>query len=219
MTRRLPAHVHAFLALASAVLLVAARPSTSHADAIVADPSLPTFHLKNASASPVSTVDFSVLPPGTIVPPADGKSPLTLLDTSSGFDSSKYATFLSPPGTTFNGQPAQFLRLSFGAAGLQPGGEIDYQLSLADSFKGDLQLQLPADAANNLVSWTTPGVTKPAPDPVTATAAPEPTPVLLTGATPVVATPEPASVALWASLAGLGLLRARSRRRARPRAS
>jgi len=209
VTRRLPAH----LAIASVALFLAARPSASFADAITPNPTLPTYHLKNISAGPIAKVDFNVLPPGTIVPPADGKSPLTIVG-KTGFDASQYETLLSPAGTTFQGQPAQFLRLSFGPGGLAPGGQIDYQLSLAKSFTGNLQLLLPGGAANDLTSTMTPGV----PDPVTPTPAP-PTPVTVpvTGPSPT-PTPEPASMALWASLAGLGLLRARSLRRPRPRA-
>ena len=205
MTRRLP--VPTLLALATAALVLAARPSDSLAEAIVADPTQPTYHLKNAGTSPVTTVDFDVLPPGTIVPPADGKSPLSIVKTSTGFDQGQYATFLSPAGTMFNGQPAQFLRLSFGTPGLAPGGEIDYQLNLSKAFTGNLQLQLPADAANSLVSTTTPGI--PAAPPII-----DPVQPLALVRTSTVTTPEPASVALWASLAGLGLLRARRRSRA-----
>ncbi len=221
MTRRLPAH----LALVLAALFLAARPSASLADTITLDPTRPTYHLKNIGASSVSTVDFNVLPPGTIMPPSDGKSPLTIVGNTgpgagkTGFDATQYETLLSPAGTTFQGQPAQFLRLSFGTGGLAPGGEIDYQLNLAKTFTGNLQLLLPNGAANSLTSWSTPGVTSP--EPVTPTPTPTPTPPTpapVTIPVPVTApipTPEPASVALWVSLAGLGLLRARSQRRSR----
>jgi hypothetical protein len=162
-------------------------------------------------------VIFNVLPPGAIVPPtgADGKpgSPLTILDSSSGFDQDHLIVALkNVPGS--DGNPDQQLfGLSFlgqGLASAANGGKLDFSLSV-DSTLGTPTLT--SDTPGIHVAELpppTPPVTSPETQ-VTATSAPPPRQP--PGSADAIV-PEPMSVALWSVLlaAGLGHLRAARRK-------
>ena len=202
--RRLPAP----LALVAAAALVAARPASGLASEI-------DVHLhNNGTTAWTQTLDLSVNPAGSVAPMADGSSPLTLVD-GSGFDTSALKVFLASgtykdgPNT---GQPVQLTALDFGPKGLAAGGDLNFSLNLAaGTDPSKVAISLPPDAAPTL------SLDNKFVEPVTTTA---PTGGGVTspgdgGGTAPPQTPEPASLALWASLAGLGLAGARARRRGR----
>jgi hypothetical protein len=74
-----------------------------------------------------------ITPAGSVIPPtnADGTqgSPLTILPTSAGFDTSQLWVALKD-GTTSAGQPQQEIGLVFFGQGLKAGGVLDFTLSI-----------------------------------------------------------------------------------------
>ena len=172
------------------------------------------LHLhNNGTTAWTQTLDLSVAPAGSVAPMTDGSSPLTLVD-GSGFDQSALKVFLAS-GTYKDGpnagQPVQLTALDFGTNGLAAGGDLNFTLNLASGTDpAKVSLSLPPDASpalsldNKFVEPTqtssTPIINQPSDGGSgSATAPPQ--------------TPEPASLALWASLAGLGLFGLHARRR------
>ena len=178
-------------------------------------------------------VVFSVLPAGSIVPPtnADGSqgTPLTILNSSSGFDQDQLVVALKNMPGVNGAAPSQLFGLSFVGDGLK---------SVADGGKLDFALSVDAALGAPNLTTDTPGLhLGPIPVPVPV-ATPAPTtsttatneatgssgstsPVVTTTAPPVdvpvtSSVPEPASVGLWAVLAAAGAWRLREGRR-RPR--
>ena len=148
----------------------------------------------------------NVLPPGAVVPPtqADGTqlSPLTILNTSTGFDSNQLIVALKDNAANATaGTPAsQLFGLSFFGNGFtSANGHLDFALST------DPNLSKPP-----VLQSVTPGVTiSSIPNPTLP-----PPPTSSGTLTPSVSTPEPLSVTLWSAVVGLGLIRARRMRRA-----
>ncbi|WZO98569.1 hypothetical protein EP7_000149 [Isosphaeraceae bacterium EP7] len=160
-----------------------------------------SYRLTNTSTTSVSQVIFNVLPPGSVVPVSEAISPLTILPSSKGFDQGALQVALGT-GKSPDGETLQGLALDFGAAGLGAGGQLDFNLSLDKAFQGVPQLVLPTTTTGLSIvpmSFT---------DPVT-------TPGTGTGTPPTTQVPEPAAWLLWATLAGLGWLRASTYRRRR----
>jgi hypothetical protein len=163
-----------------------------------------SYRLTNTSNASVSRVIFNVLPPGSVVPVSETISPLTILPSSKGFDQSSLQVALGV-GASPNGDKLQGLALDFGAAGLGAGGQLDFNLSLDQAFRGVPQLVLPTTTSG--LSVVSMSFADPTPTTGSGTG---------TGTTPPTTTvPEPAAWLLWATLAGLGWLRASSYRRRR----
>jgi hypothetical protein len=207
-------------AFAVAVAL-AARTTPARADGISGgSTAVATYRLTSAgglpaadSSSSAPQVVASVTPVDSVVPPtgSDGSqlSPLTILNTSSGFDPSQVIVALKD--TVSNaGSPEQLFGLSFGAGGLKPGGEVDFTLSVAKSLTTPPVLQ----SLTPGITISTLGSTN---STTTSTSTPSSAPQTSTNSGSTLSIPEPMSVVLWSALAGAGLLRARaikSRRRA-----
>jgi hypothetical protein len=202
VTRRLPAPP-AVAAAALAVLLLVARPTPSSASGLT------TYRLTNTGAAgtaPVKEIVASVIPPGTIKPSDPSVSPLTILDGSSGFDQADLKVLLGE-GQTPDGDPLQALALQFGDEGFAPGGVLNFSLSLDPAFEGDLQLVLPPSTSGLTIDAIQAPPVDPGNDPNGGDPN-NPPPV-----DPGTNVPEPLSLLLWSSLAGLGLIRARAFRR------
>jgi hypothetical protein len=177
------------------VAAFASRPTPAQASGLV------KFRLTDTDspgAPPVSTVLMSVVPPGSIAPPDPAVSPLTILSGSTGFNPSDLKVLLGD-GTTPSGGKFQALKLDFGTGGLQPGGRLYFALNLSPAYSGLVSLVLPSSVTNLAIdslpaNFGNGGSTG------------------STGGN----TPEPVSVVVWSSLAGLVVAgRAVVRRRAR----
>jgi hypothetical protein len=158
------------------------------------------------SGSP-SLVFTSVTPPqvvalidptgGVVTPPSNStQGPLTILAGSQGLNTREVYDYLaSGPGS--NGQTLQALGLSFYGQGLAAGGILNFSLNVTN-----------ASEPPQVVSQT-PGVTINL-DPVSSTSNSS-----SSSQNPITDSevPEPLSLILWSTLAGAGLLRARTLRR------
>ena len=212
------------LSLAGLLAIVLIAPATASAGAIV------TYQFTNHTGGPVSRADFTVVPPGTVLPPVVGTdsetgspitaSPVTLDPSrSSGFDVNNFSTAL---GT---GATVQGLRLLFGQKQvvqdgkivfdpvfgpdgqapryLDDGGTVTFNLNLDPAFQGMLQLHsLTAGIADPILVATLGG------DDDGGNGGTDPN-----GTPPSV--PEPVSLAVWSAMTGLGLAGARLRGRRR----
>lgn len=197
--------------------LVGAWPTAAVASEIA------TFQFTNTTGGPVSRADFAVLPAGSVKAPVIGTdpntglpktaSPVTLDPTrSSGFDTNNFSTALG------SGTNVQGLRLLFGQKQiiqdgqvlfqpvtgpngeaprfLDPGGTVTFDLNLDPTFTGTMSLKSLTNglADPKLIPSGTGGGIDPGP-----------------GSPPDAITPEPISLLLWSSVAGLGLFGARRR--------
>ena len=171
--------------------------------------SLASFRLTNGNptgTAPVTSILAGILPAGAVEPPAPSLSPLTILAGSSGFNAKDLQVALGD-GTDPSGNPIQALQLNFGAAGFSPGGVLNFSLRVSPTFNGTLQLLLPPDSGGlNLLAF--------APTTTSGSGTTTPTTGSGSGTTTNTSVPEPLSIAVWSSLAGLGWIRARSRKRA-----
>ncbi len=193
------------------------------------------YRLQNNTGQAISVLDFSVVPPGAVVPPTSTDpstgqtvtgSPISVLSSSTGFDVSKLSVALG------GGNGVQGLRLLFGqtqstgpngqvsmqqerdASGnpvglFAPGATLDFALSVDPTYAQTVQLipppNLPADGL----------VLTPYPfDTSTGTPTPPDTASGSGGSGPNTI-PEPWSLTLWSALTALGLARARVYRRSR----
>jgi len=163
--------------------------------------------INNRSTAVNDLIVTNVLPPNAIAPPNASTSPLTILDGSFGFDQKSLQVFLSPSDPNVQG-----LAIKFANGGLAPGGTLDFKVSLDPNVAGtsapQLVLQAP-DTDLKLVNMPPPS------PPVVVTTPIVVTPVTAPSSTTAPSTPEPISLALWSTLAGCGLLRARAFRRAK----
>jgi hypothetical protein len=185
----------------AAALLSAARPTPARGDGL-STTAATTYQLSNTSpagTTPVTQVVANVIPPGTIVPTSPSVSPLTILPGSFGFDQENLKVLLGA-GTSPSGSPLQALALDFGAGGFQPGGVLNFGLSLDKTFQGAPELLLPA-TSSGLSITEVPAASTPTPG---------------GGGTTPTQIPEPMSLVLWSTLAGLAWMRVRGLRRARP---
>ncbi|HEU5118034.1 MAG TPA: hypothetical protein VFT74_15525, partial [Isosphaeraceae bacterium] len=181
----------------------------------------------------ISVLDFSVVPPGAVVPPENtdpttgqtsSGSPISVLSSSTGFDISKLSVALG------GGNGVQGLRLLFGQTqstgpngqvsmqqdvdsngnpvGLfAPGAILDFALSVDPTYADSVQLIPPPNLpADGLVITPYPYDT--------STGTPTPSTGSNSGSD-ANAIPEPWSLTLWSALTALGLARARFYRRAR----
>ena len=207
------------LAVFTAVLTLAARPSLVRADGITTPGTVDyTISIPGGLPNPgtdpnnpnpgvtLPQVQAQVIPPGTpgqhtIVPPptSDGKlgSPLTILPDSFGFDQNHLVVALSP-----DSQSDQKLGLIFFNGGLAPNNLLHFSLNVDKALTTPPTLEV--------ITPTTPSGLMFKPDPVPTTPSPVPS-------APSVNIPEPLPVIVWSLLAGLGLVRARGLRRSRPR--
>ena len=149
----------------------------------------------------------TVLPPGSIVPPtqSDGSqiSPLTILNTSSGFDSNQLIVALkdNAADATAGTLASQLFGLSFFGTGFTAsGGHLDFALNIDNTLKTPPVLQ---SMTPGITIISIPDPTLPTP-PVSAVNSTPNAPSL-----PNVITPEPMSLTLWSAVLGLGLVRAR----------
>lgn len=184
------------------VLLLAALASFAARPTPVAASSIANFRLTDtdlAGAPAVSTVLMSIVPPGSVTPSSPSVSPLTVLPGSTGFNPDDLKVLLGD-GTTPSGGKFQALKLDFGPNGFQAGGRLYFSLNLSPSFSGVLSLILPSSVSNLSIESL--------PDNFGGG-----------GGGGDVNTPEPVSIVLWSSVAGLGLLRARAYRRSHARAA
>jgi hypothetical protein len=193
----------------AAALVLAASPAPTRASGIVGGTA--NYQLTSTSDIPVPSASATapqviaeVVPPGTVVPPtqADGTagSPLTILNTSSGFDQSQLIVALKN-GTDSTGATQQLFGLSFFGNGFSKSGQLDFSLNLGNSVTTAPQLQS-----------LTPGVSIVALQTGTGSNATSGSSTS-SAVTPQATVPEPMSVVLWSTVAGLGLLRARRLRR------
>jgi hypothetical protein len=146
-----------------------------------------------------------ILPASAVEPPAPSLSPLTILAGSSGFNSKDLSVALGD-GTDPTGKAIQALQLNFGAAGFSPGGVLNFSLSLNPSFNGTLQLLLPPDSNGLKLLAFAPTTTSGSTSTTSGNGS-------QTGTVTQNSVPEPLSIAVWTSLAGLGWIRARTRAR------
>ncbi|MDB5350588.1 MAG: hypothetical protein JWN86_1835 [Planctomycetota bacterium] len=203
-----------FLGLVSAV---AAWPAAAVASGMA------TFQFTNTTGGPVSRADFAILPAGAVKAPIIGTDPNTglpktaspvTLDTahSSGFDTNNFSTALGTgtnvqglrllfgqkqviqngqitfqPVTGPNGEPPRFL---------DAGGTVTFALNLDPAFTGTMSLK---SLTNGLAD---PKLVPPGSDGGVDTG---------TGSPPDMITPEPISLILWSSVAGLGVFGVRRR--------
>jgi hypothetical protein len=207
------------LAVFTAVLTLAARPQPAEADGITT-PGTATYSISipgglpdpgtdvnnvNPSVS-LPQVEAQVNPPGGIVPPTnpDGTqgSPLTILPDSFGFDPNHLVVALNNNPKT--NPTDQKFGLVFFNGGLAPNNLLHFSLSI------DKALTTPPTL--DVISPTSPSGLVIKPDPVATTGGSDPN----APGVPPVNTPEPLSVLVWSGLAGLGLVRARGLRHARP---
>ncbi|HEX8201229.1 MAG TPA: hypothetical protein VF590_12140, partial [Isosphaeraceae bacterium] len=164
-----------------------------------------TFQLVNALGAPTAERALAlILPPETIAPPRPSISPLTILPGSSGFDQDNLKVLLLDGVSPRTGEEHDgvALGLVFDNGGFAPGGVLNFQVSLRPGFQGPLTLDLIAPTPQTLAFGEGP----PPPGGGGTDGGPVPPP-----GTQV---PEPLSVILWSSLAGLGLFRAHAFRRA-----
>ena len=160
-----------------------------------------------AANSSAPQVIATVLPPGSIVPPtqSDGTqiSPLTILNTSTGFDSNQLIVALKDNAAdAAAGTPAsQLFGLSFFGTGFKSsGGHLDFALNIDNTLKTPPVLQ---SLTPGITISSIPDPTHPTPPAATSNANPgTPTP-------PRVITPEPMSIAVWSVLTAIGLFRVR----------
>jgi hypothetical protein len=163
-----------------------------------------TFQLVNALGAPTAERALAlILPPETIAPPNPSVSPLTILPGSSGFDQDSLKVLLVDGVSPRTGEAHQgvALGLVFENGGFAPGGILNFQVSLKPGFQGPLTLDLIAPTPGSVAFGEGP------PPPGDGGSGGGPTP-------PGTQVPEPLSVILWSSLAGLGLIRAHVFRRA-----
>ena len=196
-----------------AALVVATGTAPARAGGIVtAD-----YRLTSTSDIPVPDANATapqvvaaIVPPGAVVPPteADGTagSPLTILNSSSGFDQSQLIVALKN-GTDSSGQTEQLFGLSFFGNGFSKNGQLDFALNLGNSVTTPPVLQS-----------MTPGVSIVA-LPSSSDSSGSTAPVTGTRGAGGNSVPEPMSVVLWSTVAGLGLIRARARTLRRRRAA
>jgi hypothetical protein len=189
----------------AAVLGLAFGPATALASRMTATAEAvngtASFQLLNDPGAEAAERALALInPPGTIVPTDPAVSPLTILPGSSGFDQDNLRVFLfdGDPAETGQERPGVALGLEFANGGLAPGGTLNFAVSVQPGFQGPLTLELIYGDPATPVSVTF-GDGPPAPVP------PPPIPPSV---------PEPLSVVLWSSLAGLGLFRAHVFRRA-----
>lgn len=219
------------LVAAMACLVAGISPGVANGSTLL------SFRLANEGTKPVSGVDFTVLPPGAIVPPVvgtdpDGQdlhgSPLTILPDSTGFDADKFSVALG------QGPGEQRLRLLFGhrqtvdddgkvqfepvlddqgqTVGLfQPGAILNFALNVDSAAQEALRLVLPSGVSSLTLEALAPEIPKTEPP---TDESPPVTPPLNPGPGSN-EVPEPASVLLWTALIALGLIRYRTQRRGR----
>jgi hypothetical protein len=201
--------------------------------------SIASYQLENTGTTTVTQIVAEINPAGSVFAPTDQNlNPFTIITTpsgpsgtsvSSGFDLVGPATTTpsgssntSPTagqaldhigsGTLANGDPLQVLDLQFDSKGFAPGAVMNFSLALT---AGD------AAPALTLIDPTT-GLPATGLSLVPFTAAASSTGGSGTtttsgggGSTPSNNVPEPATLALWSVIAGLGMLRARAFRRGR----
>jgi len=197
--------------LLSVVATLAAQPSSALG---AASTNFAYYELVNTRPTTLNDlVVTNVIPPNSIAPPSPDTSPLTILDGSFGFDPKNLQVFLSPTDPKVQG-----LAIKFANGGLAAGGTLNFKVSLDPSVDPStpptLQLQSPeTDLKLVQLPPPTPPVVVPTPNPPS-------TPVDPPDAAPTISnTPEPVSITLWSTLAGIGILRARAFRRSRRAAS
>lgn len=141
---------------------------------------------------------------GQIVPPAksDGStsSPLTILSSSNGLDQNNMIVGLKEAVSNGNGSPTQLFGISFFKDGLLSAannGHLDFELTVNPALPTPTLKPESSTLHVALLDSTPPPTTPP------------------TGGNPGAQVPEPASLAVWSAVAGLGLLRVRAVRRRR----
>lgn len=194
----------ASLALA---LVAAAGPSTALASGTT---NYTYYELVNTRPTAVKDlIVTNVIPPNSISPPDPATSPLTILDSSFGFDKKNLQVFLSPADPTSQG-----LALNFANGGLAAGGTLDFKLSLdPNTGVSTVPQLLLQDPFKDLKL-----VNIPAPSPPIVVIPPTPTPIAIPTPPVEVFVPEPMSLALWSAMAAAGAFRARAFRRSRRKA-
>ena len=205
------------VAIATVVLLGSIALTSTQAASLL------SYRLTNQSSEPISTIDFRVIPPGSITPRIVGNdpntgmpltsSPLTVLDDSTGFDPEKFSVALG------QADGVQGLRLLFGQnqvlgpdgevvlepildgdgnqVGLfNPGGVLNFAVNVESDDPKDVSLNLPPDATGLFlepIAASDPVVTPPDNNP-------EPDPNSNGGNVPTPQVPEPATLGLWSGL-------------------
>lgn len=232
MNRRRPCA--AAVAVAAAVVLaLGARPDPARAASLAHNGTgTAKYRLTSDSNLPAPASDASGpqvildVTNGQIVPPSksDGttSSPLTILSTSSGLDQNNLIVGLKDVTAGASGSPSQLFGLSFFKNGLQSAGgkgQLDFELNvnpalptptLTPEGTGLHIASLDVAPPVQLPPPSTPDTSKTTTTTTTTTSASTPPNQQHPNGAQV---PEPASLALWSALAGVGLLRARSLRR------
>lgn len=225
----------------AAILMLAAPPAPAGAASIT------TYRLSNnnpAGSPPITKVGAYVVPPGSIDDTTE-ESPLTILEGSSGFESSTDALNVLvgngqvPEGEANAGAPLQGLALDFlgknipetgfVGKGFAPGGVLNFSLNLSPSTDAVPDLVLfPDSPAGLAIEQVPPTSVDVGGDTGVVTGGGNGGSGGDGGVVPVMApdvggngmenqVPEPMSVVIWSVLAGLGLARARRLRRSSPR--
>jgi hypothetical protein len=193
-------------------------------DTISQNPNGSGFTLSQpATASASGTLTFTsvpspqiiadINPAGGVVTPAttSAQGPLAILAGSHGFNTSDVWDFLAS-GTGSTGQPLQGLGLSFYGQGLAAGGVLNFSLNVSNvndppqivSQTNGVTIGLvPTSSTTDSSSSSSSSTSSSSSSTVSAASN----------------TPEPLSLLLWSALAGAGLLRARTLRRANRLAS
>jgi hypothetical protein len=207
----------------AAALVLAAFPPPARASGIVSGTA--AYQLTSSSDIPVPSASATapqviaeVVPPGTVVPPteADGTagSPLTILNTSSGFDQSQLIVALKN-STDSTGATEQLFGLSFFGNGFSKSGQLDFSLNLGNSVTTAPQLVslTPGVSIAALQTSTGSSSTSSSSTSSSSTSSSSTSSTSTSTVTPQATVPEPMSVVLWSTVAGLALLRARRLRR------
>jgi hypothetical protein len=203
------------LSAVAAALALAAPTAPAGADTIStreADYTL-TFPGGLAAADPDATSPqlIATLPAGDIVPQASSTggtqaSPLTI-NSSTGFDTNGLLVLLR---TNPDNNSQQQFGLSFFSTGVQAGGSLNFGLSLSSSLSQppDLDFTTPSGSVVDVTgTWANPSGTS-----GTGTGTGTTPTGTGTGTDTGTDVPEPATLVLWSSLAGLALWHARRRR-------
>ena len=203
-------------------LVLAALTSPARADSITPNtPGTASYRLTSSAAitapdpnASAPQVVAKIVPPGTVIPPtqADGTqgSPLTILNSSTGFDQSQLIVALKDEVTNAGTSPDQLFGLSFFGSGFQKDGKLDFSLNVDKTLTTPPTLQSLTPGISIVALQTT----SPTSSTSTTTTTTTTTPTVTTNATPGgTQVPEPMSVLLWSAVVGAGLLRAKGLRR------
>jgi hypothetical protein len=188
--------------------------------------SIASYQLENTGTTTVTQILAEINPAGSVFAPTDQNlNPLKIITTPSGPTGTSVSSGFDPvgptadqaidhigTGTLANGDPLQVLDLQFDSRGFTPGAVMNFSLTLTAGDAAptltliDPTTGLPATGLSLVPFTAAASSTGGSGTTTTPTGG---------GSTPSNNVPEPATLALWSVIAGLGMLRARAFRRGR----